>query len=382
MRKILLLLVCLSLFAAQANAQFGKEMIEGAAKTAARETGAHAAADAVLTSHTARAMMPIMQLSPVFAYDAYATSMLGAINAAQQLQSPVIAAKPVTAKAPATGTTPSASIAKEWIPLYAPGGFVGISDISAMAARVSPTIRNEVQRALSLQEKINLHRLQKQERKRQLQAQQLHRAKQDLPQLLTEQTYTVSAAGLLDKLPSVRLAEPPAMSFMFDKSKLAEAIEVSNPNIPLLPFMQEPGFVYRGMAVKPSDITRFFQPGVGIERRLTEASNRLNMSMAAGSHGATMYFATHKVINMTPIPQYAQFWGSKFLTPQKPILIIVRIKGNFSGGPIINYDKDVLPEDIDSMVALLEQDGYPCWFDIRPAENGMFQITPYEMMRK
>lgn len=386
MRKYLLLLVCLSLFVAEAAAQWqkavvevtGKEIIEGATTAVARETGAHAAADAVLTS-TTRAMMPILTLSPVLAVDAYVAS-LPRVNVPLMAENISVKTAPITTgNAPAAGTTLATKPAMYKFQTYSPGGFTGITMVPLQTAPVQP-VRTDFKP--SLVKRIQRHFAQKQALKRQQQEALLEAAKQDLPKLLTDQTITVSTAGLLDRLPDVQPVDPPTMSIIMDKSKLAEAVEISNPNIPLLPYIQEPGYTYRGMAVTPSDITRFFLSGKGIERRLTESSNRLNMSMAAGNRGATVYFATHKVINMTAVPQHAQFWGAKFLSPKKPILIIARIKGNFGKGQIINYDNDILPDKIDSMVALLEQDGHPRWFDIRATEEGMFQITPYEIIYK
>ena len=386
MRKYLLLLVCLSLFAAEAAAQWqkavvevtGKGIIEGATTAVARETGAHAAANAVLTSTTTRAMIPISQLSPVLAFDAYVAS-LPRVNVALAANTANVATTPMMQSARQAGVVPTKPEMYQFA-TYAPGGFVGMTTLPLQKAPLRSTLQTGS--TTSLVQRVKRHFAQQKELKRQQQEALLETARQDLPKLVTDQTVTVSAAGLLDRLPAVKPVDPPTMSILLDRSKLAEQIEISNPNIPLLPFLQEPGFVYRGMAVTPDDIIRFFQPGVGIERRLTEASNRLNISMAAGSRSATVYFATHKVINMTAVPQHAQLWGSKFLSPKKPILVIARIKGNFGREHIINYDKDVLPEDIDRLIALLEQDGHPRWFDIRTTKEGMFKITPYEVMYK
>ena len=382
----MLLLACLLFSATEVSAQLqealwksGREMIYSATNKVVAETGTHAAADAVLTSST-QALAPIMQLAPVLAFDAYMASL------------PSVDVVP-TANAAATATTPvikSARTARAVVPAqpgmyqfatYAPAGFIGTTTLPLQTAPLQSTLQTGS--TTSLLQRIKRHFAQQKMQKRQAQEALLETARQDLPKLVTDQTITVSAAGLLNKLPAVQPIDPPTMSLLLDTSKLAEAVEISNPNIPLLPYLQEPGFAYRGMAVTPSDIARFFQPGVGIERRLTEASNRLNMSMAAGSRGATVYFATHKVINMTAVPQHAELWGSKFLSAKKPILVIVRIKGNFgTGNHIINHDKDILPEEIDSMIALLEEDGNPRWFDIRATQDGMFQITPYEIMYK
>lgn len=267
---------------------------------------------------------------------------------------------------------------RSYFPTYAPAGWVGVSPVVSSPVAAPATHTPELKR--SLWQKLTRGYRARQLHHQREQENLLRIQKAGLPQPLEHLTRVVNASELLSALPMVSIVEPPLLSFIMDKQQLADAVKISNPDIPLIPFVKEPGYAYRGMAVTPQDITNFFNPQIGMERRSTVASNRLNMTLAAGSHGAIKYFSTHPTINMTSVPLNAQFWGAKFLSTQKPILIIARVKGDFGSHAIINYQGDILAKDIDSVIALLEKDGSPCWFKIQPTADGQFQITPYEFI--
>lgn len=378
----MLLLACLFFSTANASANWLAKLSRGlrgsTTGTVVAEIGAHAAEETVLTSLEAQALT----LAPVpAAFDTDIVSLPSADLPPTDIPMGLTTAPDAGELLPNSFDmlqTPTSAL--ESLPTYSPGDLVDLTAIPTVMPPSAPQLSQNAKRTL-FQQLVNL-RQQRKAQKAQKRERALAAAKQELPQLLPDQATIVSKGELLTKVPIVRPIDPPTTSLLFSPSKLAEAIEESNPTIPILPFMQEPGFAYRGMAVSPEDIATFFTPGVGIERRLTEASNRLNLSLAAGSRGAAVYFATHKVLNMTVVPQHAQLWGSKFLSPQKPILVVIRIKGDFENGYIINHDADILPQEIDSMAALLGEDGNPRWFDIRPLQDGTFQITPYELIYK
>ena len=204
--------------------------------------------------------------------------------------------------------------------------------------------------------------------------QKLELAKASLPSLLPHKAVTIADQTLLGMLPDTRPIDIPLLSALMDRKLVREAVTLDGEQAPALPFLKEPHIAYRGMALTPADIRHILTNGM--ERHRTVASNRYNISISGGSHGAIRYFATHPIINLTSSPIHAQYWGSKFLGP-KPILTIFKIRGNFSKADIINADRNIAANEIEEVIALLKIDGKPTWCRMQLHDKNTLVITPY-----
>ncbi len=204
--------------------------------------------------------------------------------------------------------------------------------------------------------------------------QKLELAKASLPALLPHKAVKIADQMLLGMLPDTRPIDIPLLSALMDRKLVREAVTLDGETAPALPFLKEPNIAYRGMALTPADIRHILTNGM--ERHRTVASNRYNISISGGSHGAIRYFASHPIINLTASPIHAQYWGSKFLGP-KPILTIFKIRGDFSRADIINADRNIAVNEIEEVIALLKIDGKPTWCRMQLHDKNTLVITPY-----
>ena len=164
----------------------------------------------------------------------------------------------------------------------------------------------------------------------------------------------------------------------FEVTEFSDLIAQQLPAQPL-PFLAEPGILYRGMALSGdgASVAHILQNGLLVEDAGVEA-NTLNMAFSGGQRGSVQALAARPVTNLTSFPQDAAVWGSKRLTPGKELLVIVRVNGQERSGNVVTIDQDIPAGNITHLIAPLTLSGQPAWCEISLTPNGTFLVIPYQ----
>lgn len=163
----------------------------------------------------------------------------------------------------------------------------------------------------------------------------------------------------------------------FEVTGFSDLIAEKLPTQPL-PFLAEPGILYRGMALSADGafIHNILQNGLLVADSGVEA-NTLNMAFSGGHRGSIQALAARPVTNLTSLPQEAANWGSKRLTSGKELLVIVRVNGQERSGNVVTIDQDIPADNITHMIAPLTLSGKPVWCEISLNADGTFLVIPY-----
>lgn len=193
------------------------------------------------------------------------------------------------------------------------------------------------------------------EKKAQLAAQELEAVKANLPPLIVEGSFTV--ADFTDLVPSGEQANP------------------------IVPFVAEPKKIaYRGMALDTDAeaIRNIIKNGLRLQDAGKENST-LRMAYASHTGWRTMsHIAQNPVTNITDSPTAAAAWGIRRLSAKKPILTIVKIKGEFEGTTIEIVTTDIPADQIEEVAVRVNINGNLMWCKTQLNEDGSLTLTPYE----
>ena len=164
----------------------------------------------------------------------------------------------------------------------------------------------------------------------------------------------------------------------FEVTEFSDLLAEKLPAQPL-PLLAEPGVLYRGMALSAdgASVHNILQNGLLVADAGVEA-NTLNIALAGGQRGALRSLAAHPVTNLTSFPQDAADWGSKRLTSDKELLVIVGVNGQERSGSIVTTDQDIPASNITHLIAPLEVSGQPLWCEISLNADGTFLVIPYQ----
>lgn len=186
-------------------------------------------------------------------------------------------------------------------------------------------------------------------------------APEELPKLLTEEAILVG--GFINHIPT----------------------QLRAASRPKLPFEIEEGIAYRGLALETNgkSLEKILTRGVLLED-CGEECNTLNLAYAShGGYGAMKHFIDHPTINLTYGPNSAVYWGSKRLSAEKPLLAIVKVKGDYPASSLINETADIPAENVMEVVVRLERNGQLMWYKVEwLKDDGVFKITPYEYIEQ
>ncbi len=200
-----------------------------------------------------------------------------------------------------------------------------------------------------------------QEEKIRKQAQQkFELAKQALPSLLTEKSFTATDLR----------------AFVSQHNQQPK---------PTVPFLAQSGEIaYRGLALSAdgNSIRNIITNGLRLQDAGEENST---LRLAYASHGgfyAMRHLLENPVTNITYGPHSAASWGARRLSPDLPILTIVKIKGSFDGDSMEVVTQDIPASQIEEVAVRLNLDGNLTWCKVQLNADNSFTLIPYEPMYK
>ena len=166
-----------------------------------------------------------------------------------------------------------------------------------------------------------------------------------------------------------------------DFTQLIPAPREKNEGPTLLPFQNQRGLIYRGLALNADGqaIRNILENGLLIKDLGQYASDFITSMGAEASRGRCHSL---KVTNLTAEPSEAVKWAQLRSKEEAiPVVMVVKYSSNkdlFSQDiHAINTAADIPPEDIYAMAALLNINGVPTWCKVELEGEG-FRITPYE----
>ena len=174
-----------------------------------------------------------------------------------------------------------------------------------------------------------------------------------LPQLQTEQLFRVnSLEGLLTGPVALR-------------------------DIPALPYIERPGYLYRGLSLHQDgqSVRNILENGLRTDDA-GDHSNYLLMALASSGRSAAAV-AGKKFTNLTQAPDVALGYALRRSYTEDSFPVLVAVTGEENYGPIVQVDHDIPAEQITSLVALLRVNDQPTWCLLQ-WEDGAFQITPFK----
>ncbi len=186
------------------------------------------------------------------------------------------------------------------------------------------------------------------------------RAKQELPPLLTEESFSA----------------PDLSAFIPQHNQQPK---------PTVPFVSQPGEVaYRGLALSADgdSIRNIMTNGLRLQDAGEENST---LRLAYASHGgyyAMRHVLEHPVTNITYGPNSAASWGAKRLGSSLPILTLIKIKGSFIGDSMETVTEDIPATQIEEVAVRLNLDGNLTWCKVQLNPDNSFTLIPYEPMYK
>ncbi len=177
-----------------------------------------------------------------------------------------------------------------------------------------------------------------------------------LPQLQTEQTfYADDLSGLLLKEHQVR-------------------------QLPPLPLMQRPNYLYRGLSLDRDgeSLRKILHHGLLLQD-VGHFSNSLLMSLANTPHDAAAISST-KYTNLAQSPQTAlQYAFRKVNIDSDDVLpVVISVTDLEEHGAVVRVQHDISAEHLSEVTALLKINDTPTWCSVK-LEGSNFKITPYEI---
>lgn len=237
---------------------------------------------------------------------------------------------------------------------------IGVITTPASSRIATPAL----ERSWLTQQKRNIKawQLKQQRQKQQLALQEiqleelkLRLAKEKLPPLLHEKSFTV--ASLENLVPTSQQMPNPVVPFVTEPKKIA----------------------YRGLALSSdgSAIKNLLQNGLRLQDAGKENST-LRMAYSSHTGWKTMaQIAKNPVTNISNTPQDAANWGARRLNKDRPILTLIKIKGEFQGKSIEIVTTDIPADQIEEIAVRLNIDGNLTWCKVQLGEDGALLLTPY-----
>lgn len=149
---------------------------------------------------------------------------------------------------------------------------------------------------------------------------------------------------------------------------------------PVVPFVAELGKIaYRGIALGTDGkaVANILKNGLRLQD-LGKDNNNLRMTYAGQlGYGAMKHISKNPVTNITDTPESAEVWGTRRMTPDFPILTLVKIRGEFAGDPVEVLTEDIPATDIEEVVVRLNIDGTLTWCKVQLNQNNTFTLIPY-----
>lgn len=141
----------------------------------------------------------------------------------------------------------------------------------------------------------------------------------------------------------------------------------------LIPFQNQRGLIYRGLALNADGaaVRNILKNGLRVQD-VGKESNTLIASMAGPMSRSAAVRAP--ITNLTDAASSAVMWAEKRLGDgQIPVITVVK---STQKGDIITTDRDIPAEDIYAVVALLNINGKRTWCKVE-LDGDDFRITPY-----
>ncbi|MBR4356272.1 MAG: hypothetical protein IKP96_06910 [Elusimicrobiaceae bacterium] len=149
-------------------------------------------------------------------------------------------------------------------------------------------------------------------------------------------------------------------------------------DIPALPYIQQDGFLYRGLGLSKNGrrIRNILENGLRTQDVDSE-SNCLLMALSASGRSAAAV-SGKKLTNLTQSPELAMSYAlQRSRIADNFLPVMVAVTGEQQHGYIVQVEHDIPADQIDSVIALLSLDGMPTWCLLQ-WEGEQFVITPFE----
>ena len=192
-------------------------------------------------------------------------------------------------------------------------------------------------------------------------------------QLKRQHTKQVALHAQLAALPQLQ----PARTFRVADLKNLLVTDVAVNDIPSLPIMEHPEYLYRGLGLNSSrDIPNILTNGLRLQD-VGSYSNGLLLTLAASPHDAVA-ISSSRYTNLTRSPEIALHYALRNSRgTENRVAVIVAVTGEERHGPIVQVQHDIPATRVSTLIALLNVDGIPTWCRIQ-LQEGEFVVTPYE----
>ena len=169
----------------------------------------------------------------------------------------------------------------------------------------------------------------------------------------------------------------PALTFRVTDLKDLLVTDIPISDIPSLPMMEHPDYLYRGLGLNTNqDIRNILTNGLRLQD-VGSYSNGLLLTLAASPHDAAA-ISSSKYTNLTRDPKIALHYALRNSRGiENRVAVIVTVSGEERHGPIIQVQHDIPAAHVSTLLALLNVDGIPTWCRIQ-LQEGEFVVTPYE----
>ena len=167
-----------------------------------------------------------------------------------------------------------------------------------------------------------------------------------------------------------------------DESKVffsLEALEVRSEVAPALPWMKEPGVLYRGMSLSTDGIAirKILEHGLLIEDVGPDNNHLFVTYSGAGAPGSVATSPSLRFTNLSNAPATACHYATINNT-KGSLSVLVRVTGLKQDKDVVRVKEDISPDHIEEMIAFVNFNGVPSWCRVE-LQNGLFLLTPYEV---
>lgn len=194
-------------------------------------------------------------------------------------------------------------------------------------------------------------------------------------QLKREHARQIAFTQALAALPQLR----PEQTFYTDDLTDLILQEHHLRQLPALPFMERPDYLYRGLSLGSDghNLQRILRYGLLLSD-VGNFSNSLLLSLANSPYDAAA-ISSRKYTNLASSPQTALHYAFRKVNQSKDILpVIVSVTDEPEHNHTVRVQHDIPADRLSDVIVLLKINDTPTWCSVK-LEGSSFKITPYEI---
>lgn len=147
-----------------------------------------------------------------------------------------------------------------------------------------------------------------------------------------------------------------------------------------LPLLEQPGILYRGMALDSDGISleNILINGLRLQDLGSHATTKL-LAISGGMRGTVS--SAGPVTNLTSFPDQALYWANQRVQTNKELVVIIKVAEQAQSGEVVLASEDIPADRITQIIAPLNVNGNgnPVWCNIELTPDATFLVTPYDL---